>query len=156
MKTFESILHDAKQLARELVELEGFLKKERKLREREHVIPFFKKAKHLSAALGYLTPDIHLAERVANELDLFGDFICDAASGDSKSHAYTLIEFEDANEYTISRKPSPTNPCADGLAASSMASPSWWTGRGGSPTRAASRQRIREYSESPTLQSTFC
>jgi hypothetical protein len=86
MKTFQAIAPDARQLARELNELEALLRRERKLREREHVIPFFKKAKHLCAALGYLTPDIHLADRVASELELFGDFTCDAASGDSKSH----------------------------------------------------------------------
>jgi antiviral defense system Shedu protein SduA len=38
---------------------------------------------------------------VATELSLFGDFTCDAASGDSKANAFVLIEFEDANEYSI-------------------------------------------------------
>jgi hypothetical protein len=41
---------------------------------------------------------------VATELSLFGDYACDAASGDSKANAFTLIEFEDANEYSIFKK----------------------------------------------------
>ena len=41
---------------------------------------------------------------MATELSLFGDYACDAASGDSKANAFTLIEFEDANEYSIFKK----------------------------------------------------
>ena len=31
----------------------------------------------------------------------FGDFACDVAAGDSEANAFTLIEFEDAQEYSI-------------------------------------------------------
>jgi Domain of unknown function (DUF4263) len=31
----------------------------------------------------------------------FGDLACDAATGDSEKHAYTLVEFEDATEYSV-------------------------------------------------------
>jgi Domain of unknown function (DUF4263) len=110
VRTFEAITPDARRLTQELDELEKFLRKERRLRERRHIAPFFKQTKHLCAALGYLSQDIHLADRVANELQLFGDFVCDAASGDSKSNAYTLIEFEDANEYTILKKAAAGQP----------------------------------------------
>jgi len=44
---------------------------------------------------------IEVADRWARELDLFGDFVCDVAAGDSESNACTLIEFEDAREYSI-------------------------------------------------------
>jgi hypothetical protein len=34
-------------------------------------------------------------------LQLFGDFVCDVAAGDSERNAYTLVEFEDATEFSI-------------------------------------------------------
>ena len=34
-----------------------------------------------------------MSDRVATELEFFGDFVCDAASGDSQVNAYTLVEF---------------------------------------------------------------
>jgi Domain of unknown function (DUF4263) len=37
-------------------------------------------------------------------LDLFGDFSCDVAAGDSEANAYTLIEFEPALENSIFMK----------------------------------------------------
>jgi hypothetical protein len=39
-----------------------------------------------------------------NELDLFGDFVSDLAAGDSEANAYTLIEFDDAKEHSISSR----------------------------------------------------
>ena len=105
MKAFGAIVLDAGQLSKELDELEAFLKGQKSLQERKHVAPFFKSRKHLCAALGSLgNPHIHYADRVASELSLFGDFACDAASGDSETNAYTLIEFEDALENSIFSK----------------------------------------------------
>ncbi len=38
-------------------------------------------------------------------MDLFGDFVCDAARGDSETHAYSLMEFEDAQPYSVLTRP---------------------------------------------------
>ena len=104
MRTFEPIKLNPSALVKELDELEAFLQKNRELRERKHVLPFFKSRKQLCAALGLTNGSVGIPDRVALELDLFGDFACDAASGDSKSNAYTLVEFEDATQYSILTK----------------------------------------------------
>ena len=86
------------------MELEEFLKSKSALKERDEVAPFFKERRHLCAALGLLTNNVIRADRVASELDLFGEFVCDAASGDSEEKTYTLIEFEDAKEFSVLSK----------------------------------------------------
>jgi hypothetical protein len=47
---------------------------------------------------------VALPDRIATELELFGDFTCDVASRDSNQDAYTLVEFEDALEYSVLAK----------------------------------------------------
>jgi Shedu protein SduA, C-terminal len=98
---------DTAQLTKELDDLEALLKKKRHLRERKHVLPFFRTRKHLCTALGLMNGAIGLPDRIATELDLFGDFACDAATGDSERNAYTLVEFEDATEYSVFKKLQP-------------------------------------------------
>lgn len=101
MKTFVSLSLNASTLTDNLNELEAFLASTAHLKEREEVLPFFKARPHLCAALGYASNAVELPNRWASELDLFGDFVCDAASGDSEANAYTLIEFENAQEFSI-------------------------------------------------------
>src|SRR5438067_295004 len=96
MKTFEAISLDRTILSRELDELDEFLSSQTTLKERAEIAPFFATRKHLSAALGYFGRAIALPDRIASELDLFGDFTCDVASGDSKTPAFVLVEFENA------------------------------------------------------------
>jgi Shedu protein SduA, C-terminal len=88
-------------LSKELDELEVLLLGNRQLHERNEITPFFKNRRHLSAALGLTNSNIELPDRVATELNLFGDFACDVACGDSVTNAYTLVEFEDAHQYSI-------------------------------------------------------
>jgi hypothetical protein len=101
MKTFVPLNIDVSTLSTNLNELESLLSSETHLKERDQIIPFFKARPHLCAALGYVNNAVELPDRWANELDLFGDFACDVAAGDSEANAYTLIEFEDAQEYSI-------------------------------------------------------
>jgi hypothetical protein len=58
----------------------------------------------LCAALGLTNSSVELPNRWATELDLFGDFVCDIASGDRETNAYTLIELEPTLEYSIFMK----------------------------------------------------
>jgi hypothetical protein len=104
MKTFEAIDIDKAVLSTELEELDAFLQANSTLKEREHIAPFFKARKQLCAALGLVNSSVELVDRVATELELFGDFACDAASGDSQTNAYTLVEFEDAHQYSVLSK----------------------------------------------------
>jgi Domain of unknown function (DUF4263) len=101
MRTFEPITLNLNQLADEVDELADFLASHTALKEREQVAPFFKSKKQLCAALSLTNSSVELPDRVAVELDLFGDFACDVASGDSSANAFTLVEFEDAQECSV-------------------------------------------------------
>jgi hypothetical protein len=104
MKTFEPLTLDRTILAHNLNELEALLASAAHLKERDHLIPFFKERPHLCTALGYANSTVELPGHWATELDLFGDFVCDVAAGDNEANAYTLIEFEDAHEFSILSK----------------------------------------------------
>lgn len=104
MRSFAPLSLDANVLSADLDELETLLNAEPRLRERDQILPFFKQRPHLCGALGLANNAVELPNRWANELDLFGDFTCDVASGDSEANAYTLVEFEDAQEHSIFSK----------------------------------------------------
>ncbi len=95
---------DTGVLTANLNELESLLASEPHLKERAQILPFFQNRPHLCAALGLANNAVELPDRWARELDLFGDFTCDVAAGDSEANAYTLIEFEDALEFSIFTK----------------------------------------------------
>ena len=101
MKTFEPVSLDPVAVSRELDELAALLSAGTALRERNEIAPFFSSRKQLSAAIGYFSSAIELPDRLAFELDLFGDFTCDLASGDSARNAYILVEFENAVDNSI-------------------------------------------------------
>jgi hypothetical protein len=101
VKGFEPIALNRIQLQAELDDFEVFLTCTKSLKERKHIAPFFKQKKHPVAALGLTNSGIAMPDRVSTELSLFGDFTCDAASGDSVSKAFLLIEFEDATERSV-------------------------------------------------------
>ena len=101
MRTFAPIDLSMATLVTDLADLAAFLDDAGRLKERDHIIPFFKARPNLSAALALTNNSVEWPNRLANELDLFGDFVCDVAAGDSEANAFTLIEFEDANEHSI-------------------------------------------------------
>jgi hypothetical protein len=107
MRTF--VLHrlDPAALATELDDLDALLGSGAKLRERAEIAPFFKARPNLCAALSLMNAAVEAPNRIAHELDLFGDFACDVASGDSEANAYTLVEFEDAREHSVFSRPEP-------------------------------------------------
>jgi hypothetical protein len=101
MRTFIRIGLDLNALSSELDDLEGFLSSQTHLKEREQVSPFSKARPNLCAALGRVNSAVESPDRLATELDLFGDFVCDVAAGDSEANAYTLVEFEDARKHSV-------------------------------------------------------
>jgi hypothetical protein len=107
VRGFDPINLNITQLRKELDEFEAFLSSEDHLKEREQIAPFFKQRKHLVAALGYTHAGIAHPDRVSTELSLFGDFSCDAASGDSVGKAFLLVEFEDATAQSVLRSAAP-------------------------------------------------
>jgi Domain of unknown function (DUF4263) len=101
MKTLEKfrIRHD--QCQRELIELKAMLDGSSALKERTDILPFFRTHQHLAALVGSYNPQINQFDRIATEFDLFGDFTCDLVVGDSKSHNFCFVEFEDAAANSI-------------------------------------------------------
>lgn len=100
MKKFEHHVFDYQKCVQELNEFETFLQKAQ-LDERRDILPFFKKRKQLSAFVGSMASEIAAFDRLAFELDIFGDFSCDLAIGDFGNKAYCFVEFEDAKETSV-------------------------------------------------------
>jgi hypothetical protein len=71
------------------------------LSERDDILPFFKSNRHLASFVGTYVPAIANPDLVAVEYDLFGDFTCDLAIGDSHNKTYLLVEFEDAKAKSL-------------------------------------------------------
>lgn len=101
MKDFIHHSLSIQECVKELKEFEDLLASKAELKERDEILPFFKKNRHLAAFLGTYIPDIANPDRVANEYDIFGDFACDLAVGDSKSETFLLVEFEDAKQESL-------------------------------------------------------
>lgn len=104
MKEFERIQFDIVQCKKEIDELEAFLGKKTDLKERDEVLPFFKKRKHLSTFFASLNPYAYAFNRIAHELSIFGDFTADLVAGDSENRTYCLVEFEDAAPDSVFHK----------------------------------------------------
>jgi hypothetical protein len=101
MKAFDAIVFDRSVCLTELQEFKTLLDVNVELNEQRQILPFFKKHKQLSALLGTYNPKNLRKNAIAHELELFGDFACDLAVGDSLSHAYCLVEFEDASRKSL-------------------------------------------------------
>lgn len=110
MRRLEPVSIDVARLLPELDEFEAFLANTAALKEREQVLPYFRRSTQLLACFGCTNPEMGWPDLYASELELFGDFVCDGAVGDSAEGAYTLIEFEDAQEASIFRRPKPGRP----------------------------------------------
>lgn len=101
MKTFDDFSFNPDQCRKELLEFRQLLSRKRDLSETRDLLPLFKKSKHLIALLGTFNPSVTNIDKVAYEYDLFGDFVCDFAVGDSENLAYCFIEFEDATKNSV-------------------------------------------------------
>lgn len=95
MKRLESLVADRPTAAQELEEFRDLLQSKTELREKQDLLPFFRRRKQLIALLGCLH-DVVIVDRVGWEFDLFGDFIADFVAGSTKQCAYSFIEFQDA------------------------------------------------------------
>jgi hypothetical protein len=101
MKVFEAFPFDLNLCRNELAEFKALLGSNTDLAEAQHILPFLASHRHLAAFVGSFNPNVHVYDRFAVEYDLFGDFTCDLAIGDSEARAYTLVEFEDAARYSL-------------------------------------------------------
>ncbi|NCQ80448.1 MAG: DUF4263 domain-containing protein [Microcystis aeruginosa W13-15] len=96
MKEFKNHALSISDCVLELDAFEKLLNSKGTLKERDEIIPFFKENLNLASFIGTYVNDLSNPDLIANEYDIFGDFACDLAIGDSKSKTFLLIEFEDA------------------------------------------------------------
>jgi len=106
MKYFDSFAIDFDRCREELAGLKNLLDEFEAgaLKEREHVLSFFRENRHVAALVGHNAPDIANVDRIAHEFDFFGDYAADLALGDSRKHEYCFVEFENAAPGSIFRK----------------------------------------------------
>jgi hypothetical protein len=102
MKQFRPIELNRTQAQRELAEYRNLLESPQ-LSERRDLLPFFRERLQLAALMGFYNTRLTEHDRIAVELDLFGDFNADFAVGSSRTHQYCFIEFEDATSRSIFR-----------------------------------------------------
>jgi len=101
MKAFETLAFSPSKCRKEVLEFRQLLAKVGHIEESKHIQPFFKARKHLSALTGCYHRRLMRYDQVAWEYDLFGDFACDLAVGDSESKAYSFLEFEDGGPRSL-------------------------------------------------------
>ena len=101
MKGFDKIDFDPTICREELKALDDLLAQNETLSEKEDVLPFFRKRRHLSAHIGTYHGQLSQSNCVAYEFDVLGEFGADLVVGDNRSSDFVLIEFEDAQPDSI-------------------------------------------------------
>jgi hypothetical protein len=101
MTTFDSFSFSKKRAEEELSELQHLLNTHSHAPLREHILRFFKNHRHAAALIGTCNDRIACPDRIAFELDIFGDRKADLVVGDLENHQYCFVRFEDATETRI-------------------------------------------------------
>ena len=112
MTSFDNFSLSKKRAKEELGQFQQLLNihSDAPLREREHILPFFKSHRHVAALVGSYNFNLISADRIAFEFDIFGDHKADLAVGDSQNHQYCFVEFEDGSETSIFKKTAKATP----------------------------------------------
>jgi hypothetical protein len=100
-KEMSSFQFSLDECERELAEFGDLLDKRGELSEKHDLLPFFAKRPHLSAFAASWNLHIDEINLFGFEFDLFGNFRCDWAAGDSKSGQFVLVEIEDARANSV-------------------------------------------------------
>jgi hypothetical protein len=101
MKKLEEIAFDYALCRQQVEELRSWLAAKEELSERKDILPFFQERPQLAILFGTFNRKIGLADRVAWEFDISGDFACDLVLGEWARGAYCFVEFEDARSNSI-------------------------------------------------------
>ena len=101
MKRFDGHSLVIEECRKELRAFADLLTAKDELSERDDILPFFRRHRHLACFIGTYIPAIANPDLVAIEFDLFGDFTCDLAIGDSHNKTYLLVEFEDVKAKSL-------------------------------------------------------
>jgi hypothetical protein len=73
--------------------------------ERKQFLPFFNARDQLCAFLATFNNAVIEPDHVAHEFALWGDFACDTLTGSRRNGAFVFIEFEDASETSLFKRP---------------------------------------------------
>ena len=103
MKTLETIVFDPIQCRVEIAALSKLLRSSKNLAEREDIQRFFRKRKQLSAFIGTFAPNIGLANRLAYEFPIRGDFAADPTVVDRQAAHRRRSLFQDPNRLQLHR-----------------------------------------------------
>lgn len=106
MKKFDIFDLNLAKCKKALVKFRRLLDSKKSLSERDDILPFIHNHRDLAALIGAYNPRINRFDRIATEFDLFGDHVCDLVIGDSKTHHFCFVEFEDAAENSVFKKKS--------------------------------------------------
>ncbi len=104
MKILAKHSFNAKQCRDEWNDFAQLLADHQILSEKEHILPFFKRNHNLSILICSYFPQIKKPDLFAHEYEIYGDFIADLVIGDSETHRYLLVEFEDGRPDSIFTK----------------------------------------------------
>src|SRR3954462_7875 len=96
MKDFLDITFDPAVCRREVLALQSLLGANTSLEENKDIKPFFEANRHLSACSGFYGWEFVQPDQLSYQYQLFGDFACDLAVGDSARRTFGFIELEDA------------------------------------------------------------
>ncbi|HEV3305730.1 MAG TPA: Shedu immune nuclease family protein [Candidatus Sulfotelmatobacter sp.] len=111
MRPLTSLTFDAKKGRKEWQELDSLLKGKAQLDESKDILPFFKNRSHLSSLASWYFPKLTNTDRIAHEYPIYTDFRADLIVGDSTTHNYVLVEFEDGRPDSIfKKKPTKATP----------------------------------------------
>jgi hypothetical protein len=106
MKNLQPHILDPKNCRKEWNDYFALLASKEVLSERHDILPFFKTHQDLSLLICSYFPKIKAPDRFAHEYEIDGDFIADLIVGDSSSHRYLLIEFENGAPDSVFKKKS--------------------------------------------------
>jgi hypothetical protein len=104
MKMLQPITFDYPLWRQQVEEFRDWLSSKEEMSERSDVLPFFRDRPQMAALFGTFNDRIAVADRIAWEFDIFGDFACDLAVGEWARGAYCFIEFEDARRESVFRR----------------------------------------------------
>ena|SRR5271165_681000 len=104
MKKLTQHKFDRAQCRVEWKEFEQLLKSKAVLDENKDILPFFKARQDLSLFITSFFPRIKNADVFAHEYPIYGDFRADLVVGDSVTHNYLLVEFENGSSDSIFKK----------------------------------------------------
>jgi len=109
MKDFDDIKISPTLCKKEIGELATLLSAHPKLKERDHLLPFFKQRRHLSAFIGTLITGM-CPNKIAYEYDLLGDFHADLVIGDTETNVFVFVEFQTGISNIFRKKASKHTP----------------------------------------------